>query len=982
MIHPKFLSFSSLLGWFFMWSGITHLELTPTVASLLSPTSVPTVETLITIGEMLTPRVVQDWTAVTKPMVRSSDSIIIDKDPAQTMQVSVLQSAYGPTEAAVHVSITNKCSPDMKPSNLGTPLETCSWYVMQTASSSSLVLQPVEIGMLGELCLGGSNVGRGYLNRPMETSNAFITHPVDGGSRNMSNSTPQENDSMKKESERKQREDGVGGSNKMYRTGDLVRMLPDGTLEILGRMSDDQVKLNGQRMEVLEVCVVVEKGLGREVAKEVLALVVKKGEYNDVGVHNDWKYILHSDVLVCFVAVGGRGEESGWSSKQFKLTSNVVDVILDEGNDEVLDIQKKARESARVKLPKFMVPSHFILVSSFPRLPSGKTDKKSLVSVFHTLKSSGALSGTMMQDMKSHPGGIGTVESSDGDVQFHSWTPTEQQVAESIAEVIGLELAKLSRTQPMMTYGVDSLLVIRLSSVLRRRGLAISVHQIMREGTIQRIAKALSTSPSHSSLNPDLSSTVGHQTAPSNESLMKFIGNAESLAKSVASQVPHLSYTQAIYPCTTLQAGMLLESFKTDGRQYYNSVLFAIDHQKYRTHLNRELESKDIETAWVSLVAQHEILRTGFVSLESLPSDLAEMHKLNSSLYQAVWDPSYNKPSWSVVSIASDILLQRTIDDQMNTRGKITSAELWKPPVHASLITSKSSGSWWLLLTIHHAIYDGWSLQLLKEDFNTVLSGKEPQIRPQFHTLVHHNIESPPTQADLDYWVSYLQGVSDCSTFPKLTPTPQTLKSISQLQTSSQNPSSVTRRSTKTFKWDSISPKELDVICSQHWKVSPQSLLQAVWADLLARYHGHQDVVFGLVVSGRTASISSGAELETAVGPFINTLPFRVFVPHDSDNHMSEGGVTNNNTQVYSTHVKDLLETIQATNARLLPYVDVPLSTLISTLRQRRSAISSRKQQLFDSVLVYNRYLNPVDPSANVISLVDYTNTLQVSGYL
>ncbi|KAJ3400971.1 hypothetical protein HDV05_000733, partial [Chytridiales sp. JEL 0842] len=156
--------------------GITHTELTPTVASLVTPSSVPTIQTLITIGEMLTPRVVQAWATQGK-----------------------LQSAYGPTEAAVHVSLTDGFSPTTRPSNLGKPLETCSWYVMPLSDD----LTPVPVGCLGELCLGGSHVGRGYLNRPSETSKAFLTGL-----------------------------EGISGG-RLYRTGDLVRMLPDGTLDIL-----------------------------------------------------------------------------------------------------------------------------------------------------------------------------------------------------------------------------------------------------------------------------------------------------------------------------------------------------------------------------------------------------------------------------------------------------------------------------------------------------------------------------------------------------------------------------------------------------------------------------------------------------------------------------------------------------------------------------------------------------------------------------
>ena len=123
---------------------------------------------------------------------------------------------YGPTECTVESTFCKITQGALKP-NIGRPIYNAQIYLLDAH------LQPVPVGVPGELCIGGKGLARGYLNRPELTAEKFVAHPFDG--------TP---------------------AARIYRTGDLARYLPDGKIEYLGRI-DQQVKIRGFRIELGEI---------------------------------------------------------------------------------------------------------------------------------------------------------------------------------------------------------------------------------------------------------------------------------------------------------------------------------------------------------------------------------------------------------------------------------------------------------------------------------------------------------------------------------------------------------------------------------------------------------------------------------------------------------------------------------------------------------------------------------------------------------
>ncbi len=161
-----------------------------------------------------------------------------------------LINMYGITETTVHVTYRPIRQADVEArrgSVIGEPIPDLELLLLDDD------LRPAAEGCPGEICVGGSGLALGYLNRPELTAEKFIVHP--------------------------------NGSGRLYRSGDLARRLPDGELEYLGR-KDFQVKIRGHRIELGEIeaallqhaavreCVVVARGEGEN--KQLAAYVVSK----------------------------------------------------------------------------------------------------------------------------------------------------------------------------------------------------------------------------------------------------------------------------------------------------------------------------------------------------------------------------------------------------------------------------------------------------------------------------------------------------------------------------------------------------------------------------------------------------------------------------------------------------------------------------------------------------------------------------------
>jgi amino acid adenylation domain-containing protein len=175
---------------------VTFACLPPAVVSLLTGEEFPDLRILLSAGEELPAELVRRWL---RPSLH-------------------FYNGYGPTEAAIG-STFMEIDGSIFPPPIGRPKPNYQAYVLDRW------LNPVPVGVVGELHVGGAGVTRGYLNAPELTEQRFIPDPFRGAE--------------------------VPGA-RLYKTGDLVRRNPDGTIVFVGRI-DGQVKIRGIRIELGEI---------------------------------------------------------------------------------------------------------------------------------------------------------------------------------------------------------------------------------------------------------------------------------------------------------------------------------------------------------------------------------------------------------------------------------------------------------------------------------------------------------------------------------------------------------------------------------------------------------------------------------------------------------------------------------------------------------------------------------------------------------
>ncbi|KAH9854247.1 hypothetical protein C2E23DRAFT_820117 [Lenzites betulinus] len=653
-----------------------------------------------------------------------------------------LANFYGPSEVTIGCAarIMDKDTPR---ANIGHTFANVGAYVVD--ENMNILLR----GGTGELVVEGPLVGRGYVGRPDLTQKVFLKFPDDGTER------------------------------WAYRTGDLVRMMPDATLEIIGRI-DTQIKLRGVRIESEGISSILRNAVAPKRNLDAITILAK---HPAIGI----------DQLVSFVA---------WDP--------TVPIATRKGGKPVLasppnDLLSRLRSACDRELASYMRPSHIVPLRYLPLSSNGKADAKVLTAFFLGLKletltelmSSGRPSRSSKRDERREP------------------TRVERQILDVLKVYVKMSVDALSPHTNIFECGMDSLAVARFAGDLRKNlHVQVSPAQIMQRPEVCEIAALLQGG----------SASVVIRNGPS---------PFEQFAQAVARDV------EGAYPLDSI--GSLLPPFPVQEGVLYRSVnLPTMYVQHVLLRLSPGTAVLDLRKAWIELVEQHEMLRTVF--------------HFGSDLVQVVLHAASVKVDFTEkqVQVLDDLAFQQYFgSEEASSIARELNLGISKtPPVRVSFYPAPAPGTTYMVLSIHHALYDGISLPVLLRNFERAYSGKRQLASAPLRSVLEPIIAIDQT-AGREFWASYLKGFAWRGLLNK--------------------PASAHRADVASIPLKrSLSDLQAKAASRQ---ITLQALLMSAYGYLLGeRLYESDDVMFGVIRSGRALPVN---DIDTTICPMITVLPAR-----------------------------------------------------------------------------------------------------------
>ena len=462
-------------------------------------------------------------------------------------------------------------------------------------------------------------------------------------------------------------------------------------------------------------------------------------------------------------------------------------------------------------LPRYMVPNAYIPVNRVPTLISGKTDRKRLRQFGATVDL------RVLTANQEAPTGEGAPEDT-----VRPLNETEQSLRQAWGLILKLDPEAIRLHDNFFALGGDSLAVMRLVTACRDQNLDLSVISTFGHPTLSAMAAAVvSLGDSPTAHQPQrvafslISQPVESAIRETSQACGTESGNVED-----------------IYPCTPTQESLFTFSIKSTDAYIAQRVACIPAHMNFEAW----------KRAWEGVVTATPILRSRLVQLGD-----------HASLGQAVLRESIQ---WRHSTAELAQYLETDKNETMGLGQSLARYAIVEP--------TASPGLRYMVWTLHHAVYDGWSEPLVLHQIRNALlqdqhdSASPPQadVTPPPSTTTMGDfvryVQSTDANAMRSYWREELQGATGPQ-FPRV-PSRDFLPTPSHLLE-------------RHVSLPAITAKTLPFTLA--------TLIRGAWSLVASQYSGNPDVIFGETLTGRDVPLPGVASI---VGPLIATVPIRVRV--------------------------------------------------------------------------------------------------------
>ena len=436
-------------------------------------------------------------------------------------------------------------------------------------------------------------------------------------------------------------------------------------------------------------------------------------------------------------------------------------------------------------LPIYMVPTAYIPLREMPQLVSCKIDRKRLQEI-----------GNSMSHQQLAKFRAAEVEMNEPKTEM------EIRLQKLWIKLLGLDI-DVGTNDNFFALGGDSLKAMRLVAAARVDGVSLTVANIFANPKLSMMAKIAGVVDTAAEVEVPAFSLLGENWGA-------------EIARAEAAKLCSIDSTivEDVYPCTPLQEGLMALSAKISEAYIAQRVVDLAD-------LPTAHRLKD---AFEVVALDSAILRTQIVQVPG------------HGLMQVVVK---DKLSWTMTSNLEEYLVQ----DREKSMG------LGEPLARFAIVTNEKAGKVQMVLTIHHALYDGWGMPMTIQRVNQAYRGEKIDKRTPFKSFIKY-VSSSDRPSSEKYWREQLDGASG----PQFPAHPYVGY---QVQT------------------DSLLERFVPFASGSTSSTTVATAIRGAWAIVCSNFIASNDIVFGETLTGRNAPVPGIEEIE---GPLITTVPVRVRV--------------------------------------------------------------------------------------------------------